>query len=254
MFSVVIPTLWRSPYLLDLLNYLDTIDQIGEVIIIDNDRNKSQHLDQFSKVVHIKNPQNNFVSPSWNQGVGVAKYDKICLLNDDVIIHKDVFLLMDNFISESIGLVGLSSDVYENCKEFFNSLEKPSNLKIYPTIQRNFGYGCCMFIHKNNYKHIPDEMKIQYGDDYIFYSLEKINYVLDGFTIVGKISASLLDENLQIIDKDYVNSICQNDHNIFWNEMEKGALKRAPLHSYDSAKLQELSNYKWKSSSNYYFD
>jgi hypothetical protein len=78
--------------------------------------------------------------------------------------------------------------------------------------------------------------------------------MLDGFSIVGKISASLIDENLEIINKDYIKSICQNDHNIFWHEMEKGVLDRTPLHSYDYAKLQELSNYKWKSSTNYYFD
>lgn len=97
-------------------------------------------------------------------------------------------------------------------------------------------------------------MKIQYGDDYIFYSLEKINYVLDGFSIVGKISASLLDENLSIINEDFIKSICQNDHKIFWDEMEKGVLTRTPIHSFDASKIQELYNYKWKSTSNYYFD
>lgn len=254
MLSIVIPTLWRSPYILDLLEYLNDIDQVGEIIIIDNDRTKSKNLDVFSKVIHVKNPENNFVSPSWNQGVGVAKYDKICLLNDDVILHKDIFILMDNFISESVGLIGLSSDVYENCKEHFEDLEKPKDLKIYPTSNRNFGYGCCMFLHKSSYKIIPNEMKIQYGDDYIFYSLEKINYVLDGFSIVGKISASLLDENLSIINEDFIKSICQNDHKIFWDEMEKGVLTRTPIHSFDASKIQELYNYKWKSTSNYYFD
>lgn len=254
MFSVIIPTLWRSPYVLDLIEYLNSINEIAEIIIIDNEYSKSKNLDLFSKVIHIKNPENNFVSPSWNQGVGIAKYDKICILNDDVIIHKDIFILMDNFISENVGLVGLSSDVYENCKDSMENLEIPKNIKLYPISRRNFGYGCCMFIHKSNYKIIPNEMKIQYGDDYIFYSLDKINYVMDGFSIVGKISASLLDENLEIINKDYVNSICQNDHRIFWEEMEKTVLKRITSNSFDSSKLLELENYKWKSSSNYYFD
>jgi hypothetical protein len=254
MLSVVIPTLWRSPYILDLVEYLNAIDEIGEIIIIDNEKAKTKNLDLFTKVIHVKNPENNFVSPSWNQGVGIAKYNKICLLNDDIIIHKDIFILMDNFISESVGLVGLSSDVYENCNEFIENLERPRDIKIHPVSRRNFGYGCCMFIHKNNYKIIPNEMKIQYGDDYIFYSLNRINYVIDGFSIVGKISASLLNENLEIIDKEFINNICQTDHNVFWNEMEKDVLKRTPLNSFECSKLQELEKYKWKSSTNYYFD
>jgi hypothetical protein len=254
MISVIIPTLWRSPYITDIVEYLNTISCIGEIIIIDNDINHSKDYRYLHKVQHIKNDTNNYVSPSWNQGYLLSSYDTICLLNDDVLLHEDIFFLMDNFISENVGVVGLSSDVYENVKEHVHELKRPTDIFIKPSVRRNFGYGCCMFIHRNNYVSIPKEMKIQYGDDFIYYNQEKINYVLDGFEVVGKISASLLDENLQAIDKDMVNMVCQNDHLVFWEKMN-GIMKfKKTNNNYDKERLSALEDYRWKSSTNYYFD
>jgi hypothetical protein len=253
MFSVIIPTIWRSPYIKDIVEYLNLHTSVGEIIILDNDILHSKDFSYLQKVRHIKNPSNNYVSPSWNQGYELASYEKLCILNDDVLIHEDILTLMDNFISREVGLVGLSSSVYEGVKEHIDELKRPSELTIKPCTNRNFGYGCCMFIHKDNYVKIPTEMKIQYGDDYIFYNQKKINYVLDGFDIVGKISASLLDENLQTINKDIINSICQNDHTIFWEKMNQ-VIDNHSLHSnYDKDRHQSLEYYKWKSTTNYYF-
>lgn len=253
MFSVIIPTIWRSSYITDIVEYLNTISCVGEIIIIDNDITHSKDFSYLQKIKYIKNPTNNYVSPSWNQGFEIASYDKLCLLNDDVLVHEDVFFLMDSFISESVGLVGLSSEVYENVKEHIYELRSPTSITIKPSIQRNFGYGCCMFIHKNNYIPIPSEMKIQYGDDFIFYNQERINYVLDGFEIIGKISASLLDDNLQTINKDVVNAICQNDHKIFWEKMNELMISKTISHSFDKQRYDALEYYKWKSTTNYYF-
>ena len=36
MLSVIIPTMWRSPYVLDLLEHLEGIECVGEVVLIDN--------------------------------------------------------------------------------------------------------------------------------------------------------------------------------------------------------------------------
>ena len=99
MLSVIIPTIWKSPYVLDLLNYLENTDIVGEVILIDNDISKTKDLSHLRKLKHIQNTQNNFVNPSWNQGVSASSFDNLCIMNDDLIVPRKVFELCDTFIS-----------------------------------------------------------------------------------------------------------------------------------------------------------
>lgn len=253
MISVIIPTIWRSPYAFELIRYLNSLEVIGDIVLIDNDISKEKDLSEFSKVNHIKNPQNEFVNPSWNKGVKEAKYDKLCIMNDDVILHEDVFNFMNHFITSEIGLIGLSSAHFDTIKPYMKQLEKPKNIQVKFTHKRNFGYGCCFFLHKDSYIELPSDMKIQYGDDLIFYTTTKNSYVLDGFTIVGKLSASMLDENLKIVNEDFYRPICDNDHKVFWRHIDSQVLTREPINNFEKMKFDALKAYRDKSLTNYYF-
>lgn len=253
MISVIIPTIWKSPYALELIDHLNEIDVVGDIIVIDNDISKDIDLSQFEKVNHIKNDTNNLVNQSWNQGVKVAKYDKLCITNDDVILHEDIFNLMDSFISNEIGMIGLSAEVFHNILTSKFDLEKPEHIKLSFTPRRNFCYGCCFFLHKETYIKIPKELRIQYGDDFIFYSTNKNNYVLDGFFIVGKISASMLDENLKIVNEEFFRPICDSDHKFFWNYVDTHILNKIPISDFEITKFKVLKEYRNKSVTNYYF-
>jgi hypothetical protein len=248
MLSVIVPTMWRSPYVLDLLRQLNTIDCVGEIILIDNDTSKSIDISYLKKVIHILNLTNNYVSPSWNQGYELSSYPNLCFLNDDIIIPENVFSLVDSFVGPKIGIVGLLSDVYENILSDVSQLGRAEGIRLTLCTNRNFGYGCCMFMHRDNYRIIPDGLKIQYGDDFLFYSCEKNNFVLDGFNIVGKISATIYDDNLQLHDPD----VCANDHIFFWSMVAKNILSRKPINDLDSMKLETLAKYEQISNSNYY--
>lgn len=253
MISVIIPTMWRSPYVIDLLRQLETIDSVGEVILIDNEITKTPDLSGFSKVVHCKNEENHYVSPSWNEGYDMSQYENLCFLNDDIIIPPNVFDLVDKFLSPRIGMVGLMSDVYESIVPDISSLGRAEGIRLSLCTNRNFGYGCCIFMHASNYKEIPAELKIQYGDDFLFYSCTNHNFVLDGFSIVGKLSGTLYDDNLQLIDRDHVSTVCTNDHNYFWNVVAPEILKRQAIDDLDLLKLEALIRYEEKSKGNYYF-
>jgi hypothetical protein len=253
MLSVIVPTMWRSPYVVDLLTQLNEVDSIGEVILIDNDHTKSVDLSHLEKVVHVKNPANNYVSPSWNQGYYLSKHENLCFLNDDIIIPKNLFELVDSFLGPNIGMVGLLSDVYENILPGKENLGRAEGVRLTLCTNRNFGYGCCIFMHRSNYKMIPEELKIQYGDDFLFYSCPKNSFVLDGFQIVGKLSGTLYDDNLQLINKEEVSAICTSDHNFFWEVCAKEILKRDPVDDLDSLKLEALARYEQQSKGNYYF-
>jgi len=253
MLSVIIPTLWRSPYVVDLLTYLEGIDCIDEVILIDNNPASAKDLSQLTKVKVIKNETNNYVSPSWNQGYIASKNEHICLLNDDIIIPENVFSLVDGFLSPRIGIVGLLSDVYENILQKTEYMDDVDTIRLTLCTSRNFGYGCCMFMHRDNYRMIPDQLKIQYGDDFLFYSCDKNCFVLDGFRIVGKLSGSLYDDRLQLIDREHVSAVCTRDHNFFWEVCAKEILNRNPVDRLDRMKLDALSRYEQQSKGNYYF-
>lgn len=253
MISVIIPTMWRSPYVMELLTQLEEVETVGEVILIDNQSDRSLDVSGFKKVVHCKNTENNYVSPSWNQGYILSKNEHLCFLNDDIIIPSNVFDLVDSFMGPNIGMVGLLSDVYENILQNVDDLGRAETLRLTLTTSRNFGYGCCIFMHRDNYRMIPDELKIQYGDDFLFYSCTNNNFVLDGFRIVGKLSGTLYDDNLKLIDHDHVSAVCTNDHNFFWNVAAKEILQRNPVNDLDRLKLEALARYEEKSKGNYYF-
>jgi hypothetical protein len=253
MLSVIIPTIWKSPYVLDLLNYLENTDTIKEVILIDNDISKTGDLSNLKKIKYIQNKQNNYVNPSWNQGVSVATCDNLCVMNDDLIVPKKVFELCDSFLTPDINMIGLSPSVYDNIYDDIAYIKEPEHITLSFTPKRFFGYGCCFFIHKSNWMELPEDMMIQYGDDYIFYSSTKKNYVVSSFKIVGKISASMLDENLKIVNKEVIGKICQSDHSIFWDHIIKNVIDREPIDKWDDLKLEELKKYKTKSMGNLYF-
>jgi len=253
MLSVIIPTMWRSPYVVDLLEHLQQIECVGEVVLIDNQPSDALDISRFTKVVYKKNTTNNYVSPSWNQGYTHSMYDHLCFLNDDVIPPANVFSLVNDFIGPNVGIIGFSSDVYENILPNRESLGRAEGIRLTLCTNRNFGYGCCMFMHRDSYKIIPSDLKIQYGDDFLFYSCTKNNFVIDGFQIVGKLSGSLYDDNLRLIDHEHVSSICTSDHNFFWNVCAKQILERDPINDLDSLKLEALVKYEQKSLGNYYF-
>jgi hypothetical protein len=252
MLSVIIPTIWRSPYVLDLLNYLNETSIVGEIILIDNDITKSKDTSHIRKLKVIRNSKNNFVNPSWNQGVAVSSYDNLCIANDDLILPRKVLELADSFISPDINMVGLSPIVYDYIYDDINFIKEPDLITLQFTPKRLFGYGCCYFIHKDNWVDIPEDIKIQYGDDFLFYTSKKKNYILDGFKIVGKISASLLDENLEMVDRDILTPICSSDHSLFWEHIDNNVINRKPNDKWDLLKLDELKLYKEKSLGNKY--
>lgn len=182
-FSVIIPTLLKSPYLRKLLIDLEGCPEVGEVIIIDN----VGVMRGEGKQRILSKGKNIFVNPAWNWGVKEAKYDYICLCNDDVNFDTKVF----KFLLNKKGITGLDTDCYYNSGE----------LKIEKINERNWGWGCVIFFPKKEYKEIPDDLLIACGDDYL---IKNCNcYKLKGLKVDTKISTtSLLPEFLGIQKQD----------------------------------------------------
>ena len=164
MFSIIIPTLFKTDRIYKTIIELHSNNNVGEIIIIDNtgiDKNIN-----LPKVKYILESENIFVNPSWNKGVKISKYDKLCILNDDIWFDWKIFDKILPFVNQNIGMIGISTN--------------QKNFDIYPINGiRPIGYACCFFIHKKNWDEIPNQLKIWAGDDWIFYRSKKQNYIID---------------------------------------------------------------------------
>jgi len=167
-FSVVIPTMWRYVPFLSFLRDLTKFDLIDDIIIINNNIHYTPSDDIFAheKIRMINHPENIFVNPAWNQGVQLARNDKICILNDDMIFDLKMFYHVDTVLNEHSGVVGICPGLDEFNQPRFVS----GAIKIVPwkNGDHTFGFGTLMFVHKAWWIDIPAEFVLYYGDNWIF--------------------------------------------------------------------------------------
>ncbi len=217
MISVIIPTLWKVDRLYQTLEELEECEWVTEIILIDN-TGERKHINN-TKLVYILEPQNTYVNQAWNKGVGISKEECICILNDDIWFDWENFWKITHFISENIGLIGMSTNNYNlstDCE--LRLIEIGPDWKSQKG-HRPIGYGCCLFIHKDNWINIPEEMKIWAGDDFIFYYKNGLrNYMIEGLRCHGHMSVtSDSSESFEPIKK--------NDMMIMKNLIEKGLVE-----------------------------
>ena len=192
--SVIIPTMWKSEGFIHRLAKLSNIETIGEIILIDNTPNTN--ILPIPKVIHIIEGENTFVNPAWNKGVNLAKWDKLCIMNDDVEVHDELFINILPHITEDKGMIGLHEFHGNGVWEDEPGVDKTRSellrgnrfpLKVIPIhVNRRPGFGCLWFIHKKSYVPIPHQLKVWYGDDYIYYRTGKPNWAMMNVDIVGK--------------------------------------------------------------------
>ena len=153
MISVVIPTIWKSSVFKDLLFSLCKHALIEEIIIISNDKPTFKIEDEKIKI--IQQEQNIGVNPAWNLGVSLSKNEYILILNDDLLFDLD-------FIDKAFSI----KDTYSIVSINFDQEQKHI---VEPTKRPN-GFGCAFLINKSDYTSIPKDLKIFFGDDWLFYN------------------------------------------------------------------------------------
>lgn len=165
MFTVTIPTMWKYEpfcrFLCDLVEH----PLVGEVIIVDNDfKNRPKHEIFFhEKIKLIDFGRNIFVNLAWNLGILTAKYDKVCVANDDIAYDLKVFNRVNNNLTPSVGVIGLSvlpCNDYTPDGEIRISKWNPGD--------NMFGFGMLFFVHKESFEAIPGGLDIYFGDNWVF--------------------------------------------------------------------------------------
>ena len=164
MFTLIIPTMWKSKIFHKAIMEYKKMSKIDEIIIINNDPKfdvPTYFKDKKIKIITQK--ENIFVNPSWNLGVSISKNEKIAILNDDIFIKKMGWVLgvLEKHFKK-YNLLGL--DLNRSNKVDRIEIKDLKNKK------RPHGFGTCMVLEKKNYVPIPDDIKIWYGDDILYYT------------------------------------------------------------------------------------
>ena len=167
MISVVVPTMWRYEPFPEFVSYIVKLDVVKEVIIINNDYEKTPNDSLWSnpKIKIYSFGRNIYVNPAWNFGISTSTEDRVCIMNDDITFDLKLFYKVDEFLTDDMGSLGLNSNLPDP------NLTPTSNGSIVfdPYVgQRCFGWGNLMFIHKKHWRPIPSDLNIWYGDNYIF--------------------------------------------------------------------------------------
>lgn len=197
MISFIVPTLWRNPARLrDIIHdYKRAAIPNAEFILIDN--NHGCYLEPEITVLIPK--ENLYVNKSWNIGVDIARNNIVCLLNDDIEINfQTIKNNLDEINNLDFGIIGF--DANNNLGTDFNTNIDKFQFK--EAECRYLGFGCMMFIRKENYIKIDERLRVFFGDDLLYWwNKDKHNrpiYVIDNLKALGELSATSKDYNDEI--------------------------------------------------------
>jgi glycosyltransferase involved in cell wall biosynthesis len=178
MISFVIPTLWKAPEITSILiDQFERCEHDYELIIIDNAGSGYENSNPKIRVLMAK--ENIGVNPAWNIGVKEARYDYVCLVNDDIAFNVTNFIHNINEFVKNQGEFHLIApyDTHGSSGYFSTSINRDQDIwwKDRKTMtHKEFGMGCFMLFPKQVWIEIPEEIKIYYGDDILWYNVHSI--------------------------------------------------------------------------------
>jgi hypothetical protein len=162
-FSIVTPTMWRFAPFLNFLSDIIDLEQVGEVIIINNDvKATPKHEVLYHPKIRLHNlGKNIYVNPAFNFGVAVSRYERICILTDDVIFDIKLF--------SKISKVFKLNQFYNISYDVSLGIPVTGTIDFVPWHEGIAGGngGSLMFIHKSDWIDIPAGLDICYGDNWL---------------------------------------------------------------------------------------
>lgn len=182
-YSVIIPTLWKSDRTKKLLSDLNECEYVDEIIVIDNEYDGYQDT-KAEKIRFVSFGGNIYVNPAWNKGIELARNNHIALVNDDINFNPNIFGVITEDVLSEYGIIGQSQFNYKG-----NNSDEPV-LEKWTGATRDWGWGCLIMFDKKNWINIPDNIKIWYGDDYIFKCNSATKSTMKNFNIETEMSTT----------------------------------------------------------------
>ena len=197
-YSVIVPTMWRAvEQFKNFVVQLCDCEYVGEVIIINNDNKRTpSDLIRHEKIKMLDYGRNIFVNPAWNKGVAASRFERLCIVNDDVVFDLEIFKRLENMLTPSVGVFGLCPGV----SDFNQPPVTTGTIDIVPWAgQHTYGFGCLMFMHKSIWREIPESLEIYYGDNFIFdlqLNDNKTNYLITNMKFESNFATTTSDKSI----------------------------------------------------------
>jgi hypothetical protein len=196
MFSVIIPTMWKSDWIHRSISQLEEYNQVGEIILIDNSSEQKELNGE--KIYHIREGFNTYVNPAWNKAVRISKFDNLCIANDDLVFNPALLDFVKPHIHK--GVIGQHISNYDKWETNFNP-------QIEKMVGRDWGWGCLFFIHKTNWIDIPNDLLIACGDDYLIKNVKGGGWKISGNPLeYDRVSITSLDDKYFPIQENDINT------------------------------------------------
>lgn len=179
--TVVIPTLMKAPW--HLQKNLEVLsEQDCNIILIDNtSTNICKKFENMSPRLKINYfPSNIGVNKAWNLGAAAASTEFLLVLNDDCLVwNRCIEKCEQVFQDKSIGILTFRT-LTDIKPEIYYSLYKnqfeDSRFETLAPGQKTHTVGWFMFMRTKDYEQIPVELRIFYGDNYLYQFMRKKGY------------------------------------------------------------------------------
>lgn len=184
--SVIVPTMWRGDYLLEMLDKLIVSDSIEDIIIIDNDPTRTPQLPMSNKIKYIRNEKNIYTHASWEIGVLTAATNRLMFLSDDVRFDTSYIPRILEKLERGI-VIGAHPDAW-NSNSPFEFKQLPSHVH---------SWAVLFFVRKEDWKPIPEGLKVWFGDNWICGNAEMIL----GYSGIGIETKNETTSGLKMFDR-----------------------------------------------------
>lgn len=166
----MIPTLQRSAELWPLVEQCAAHPLVAEVLVINNAPDPLAFSSGKVRVLHQQ--RNIFVNPAWNLGAREASGEYLAFVNDDVRFDDEVFDECAAVLRRGwFAMVGPDHPCFEPVQ-----WAKPISHR--PAPDFNLVFGTFMCLRREDFRPIPDDLRIWGGDDWLFWSQRRPNAVL----------------------------------------------------------------------------
>ena len=183
-----------------------------DILIIDNNATADikNLIEPYNKIV---NNNNIYVNPAWNQLMRYfldhPEYDTIIILNSDIYLKDDVFKIIKSLNLDALKVIPLVTGVSEftEVKDHYVSIVEDGVPGVFICLSRKMVEAVYP---------IPEEIKLWFGDNWIFGKLRKLNYKM---TIYNDLQA-IMDWSRSIGKLPEANALIEEDKKA-WNLISK---------------------------------
>ena len=200
--SFIIPTIYKSPRLVQLIQDLENCDLVSEILVVE-DAPSIGMLDGmvFNKTRIIPFTEKRYCNGAWNYGIKNVSSYYYALCNDDVNFDTNIIRDVLHFykLRPNSGFIGMDNSQFDttNPPNFYGVQRK------FDTIATG-GWGVIIFNHKNNDVIIPEDLKHWCGDSYYLTYSKYPNYSYFGSKAYTEMSTSMSPEILEIAKQDQI--------------------------------------------------